>query len=74
MCDICRNPTEHNNGCPVENLANQPQYDKGYAYGFADNHIEWWNYKHYTPSFLLGWRNGKSEIDRLVDDAAQSRY
>jgi hypothetical protein len=48
------------------------EWDEGCAFGFADNYIHWWQWKFYSPTFTLGYRVGKAEIDRMVDDVAQS--
>lgn len=48
--------------------------EKGYRFGFDDNYIEPWRYRYYSQEYILGYLTGKAEIDRLVDEAAQSRY
>ena len=50
------------------------EWEKGYHFGFDDNYIESWCYRHYSKEYILGYLAGKAEIDRLVDDAAQRRY
>lgn len=47
------------------------EWQRGYNYGFGDNNILWWHRGNYSTEFLQGWRAGKAEIDRLVDEAAQ---
>jgi len=79
----------HNDGCPdplflnrgkfiEEEVADQKrrmsEWEKGRTYGFNDNRIEWWQYRHYSPSFILGYRDGKAEIDHLVELAVQRNY
>ena len=49
------------------------EWRRGYLYGFDDNYIQPWRYRNYSVTFLMGYQVGKAEIDRLVDDAAQSR-
>lgn len=78
----------HNDGCPdplflargntldfeIADLKRRmSEWERGYNYGFNDNHIEPWRYRHFSSTFLMGYRVGKAEIDRLVDEAAQSR-
>ncbi len=66
----------HNEGCPESIiLGNEKvEWEAGYSHGFGDNYIETWRYRFFSKSFLLGYRAGKAEIDKLVDEAAQSRY
>jgi hypothetical protein len=75
-CQYCWRPTAiggHNEGCP---LTHEPEamaeWKRGHAYGWQDNNIEWWQYQHYSKTFMLGWRAGKDAIDELVDIAALS--
>lgn len=76
-CEKCWNPNpgQHNPGCPI--LMGTPEseekWEKGFTFGFADNHIPHWLWKNYPQSFILGWRAGRAEIDRLVDNVAQAR-
>ena len=66
-------PKNHNVGCPVVDRRLSGEWNHGYRYGFDDNHIQPWRYRNYSVTFLMGYQVGKAEIDRLVDDAAQSR-
>ncbi len=52
------------------------EWEAGRDYGFADNFIQPWRYKLYSSSFILGYRVGKAEIDRLVEEAvyAEQNY
>lgn len=50
------------------------QWQQGYRRGWDDEYIPAWRYRLFSPSFLLGYHVGKSEIDAAVDEAAQSRY
>jgi hypothetical protein len=88
-CNFCWRPSDypvkagedfHNDGCPL-GMNPQPspeeamvEWRKGYRYGFDDNYIPPWRYDYYTASFFYGWRAGKADIDRLVDEVAQARY
>ncbi|MEK7512487.1 MAG: hypothetical protein AAB575_05775 [Patescibacteria group bacterium] len=62
----------HNEGCPAGTNIGLAEWQQGYAYGVADNHIPWWRYSYYSKSFLLGWRVGKASTDDQVDNAAQA--
>ena len=86
-CEYCWRPANyrphpeeglHNEGCPAGSGVNPEraleEWQAGYHFGFQDNYIQWWQYRYYSRSFLLGWRAGKNEIDCLVDQAAQSNY
>jgi hypothetical protein len=50
------------------------EWEEGRAYGFDDNYIEPWRYRFYSPAFILGYRVGKAEIDRLVEAAYEQNY
>jgi hypothetical protein len=77
-CEYCWHPPTtieggdrlHNDGCPTIDAAAMDEWKRGHAHGFADNHIMAWQYSFYPPAFILGWRVGKQEVDRLVDQAA----
>lgn len=75
-CQYCWTTGEHQEGCPA--ISNEPkaieEWERGYAYGWDDNTIRWPHSRHYSETFLLGYRLGKYEIDILVDEAAQSWY
>ena len=78
-CEKCWCPSDigHNVGCPHHPDAAvnaQFEWEKGWAYGFDDNYIDPCFYNNYNKSFIFGYRQGKAEIDALVDDAAQNRY
>lgn len=49
------------------------EYKRGYAIGFDDQIYHWWQLRNCSPEFQRGYRDGKAEIDRLVDEEAQSR-
>ena len=49
------------------------EWREGYRRGWDDKYIPAWRYSFFSPSFLLGYRIGKSEIDTAVDAAAQNR-
>lgn len=51
----------------------ESDYDFGYRIGFADERLRWYELSHYSPEFRAGYTAGKNLIDRLADDAAQSR-
>ncbi|MFH1142233.1 MAG: hypothetical protein V1695_00810 [Candidatus Uhrbacteria bacterium] len=74
-CESCWNPHagQHNRGCPemIGTAKAKAEWEKGRAFGFADNNIPYWRWNFYSPTFILGYRVGKAEIDRMVDDAAQ---
>lgn len=74
-CTKCWCPENlgHNVGCPNHPQAlstAQADYDRGYRDGFAEE-SDW--YPSNNKSYNYGFRSGKAEIDRLVDDEAQSR-
>lgn len=81
-CEYCYHPPRqvegleglHNPGCPMINPADMAEWRRGRSFGFADNHIQAWEYRFYTSAFILGWRAGKDEIDGLVEQAAESNY
>ncbi len=67
----------HNKGCPQSCDAlpsAMAEWEEGYDFGFDDNYIKPWRYRNFSVTFLMGYRVGKAEIDRLVDEAVQSRY
>ena len=72
-CEFCRNQKvgQHNKGCPelIGTPEAKVEWNEGWAVGFADEHIEWWQEKFYSPTFILGYRVGGAEIDRLVEEA-----
>ena len=77
-CGYCWRPEgadgrAHNEGCP-DYSGSIAEWGAGYRYGFAGNCIEWWRYRYYPPSFILGWRVGKAEIDRLIEGATQQNH
>lgn len=89
-CEFCWWPDDyrprigegfHNAGCPVSSEAVPSWMDvwrRGHSRGFACddgwNRIEWWQYSYFSATFLLGYRVGKAEIDRLADEAAERNY
>jgi len=74
-CESCWNPNEgqHNEGCPemIGTSEAKAEWQKGCDFGFADNNIPYWLWDNHSPTFILGYRVGKAEIDRMADDAAQ---
>lgn len=78
-CFYCRRPRSlggHNDGCPVLDPTGRAmdEWNRGYDYGFDDNHIPAYRYQNYSLAFIYGWIKGKSEIDRLVEAAYYSNY
>lgn len=79
---------EHREGCPAyirdENVTLVDaqllaKWEAGYQHGFnCDDEeygrIETWQYRHYSKSYILGYRVGEAEIDRLVELAFQRCY
>ncbi len=68
----------HNEGCPDGVPAGKfekQEWERGYAYGFADNNIPHWKQStdFYSAPFLLGYRVGKDEIDQAVEQAVETR-
>ncbi|MBP9822487.1 MAG: hypothetical protein KBC81_03555 [Candidatus Pacebacteria bacterium] len=47
------------------------QYEEGYRRGFEDNPLAWWQIRKYPRAWQDGYHDGKSEIDRLVERAAE---
>ena len=48
-------------------------YGRGFAIGFDDKIMHWWQLRNYSIEFQRGYRDGKAKIDEMVDDVAQSR-
>jgi hypothetical protein len=79
-CEWCWHPTDsrgakysaHNNGCP-ESRGNLEQWNAGWASGFAEDFIPTRSYSQYNPSFILGYRAGKNEIEQLVEAVCADR-
>lgn len=79
---------EHSEGCPAyivdENVTRVdekllPEWKAGYRHGFnwddeEYGYIETWKYCRYSKSYILGYRAGEAEIDRLVELAFQRCY
>jgi len=73
-CKFCRRGEGlHHEGCPSFN-GTTAEWQEGYRFGFDDNYIESWWLRHYTATFLMGYRAGKAEIDRLVEIAYERCY
>lgn len=64
----------HHEGCPELDPRFLLEWRRGRNFGFADNNIPYWQRFSYSPAFYLGWRVGKDEIDRLVEEAAEGNY
>lgn len=78
-CQHCWRPATsdgHNAGCPIELGTPEAmvEWERGYDYGWDDNHIQWYEERYYTRTFIHGYRVGKTTIDELVDQAAQRNY
>lgn len=72
-CQFCWNPFagQHNVGCPKDEGTPEAmnKWQMGYEFGFGDSHLNWWQFDWLSPSYVLGYRAGKAEIDGLVDAA-----
>lgn len=75
-CQYCWSAEGHREGCPA--LTDDPkvleEWKRGCGYGWNDNYIPWYQYRFYSKTFMLGYCVGKTEIDILVDEVAQSKY
>ncbi len=65
-----------NNECPFG--ADQPkeraEWERGCDDGWNDEIIRWYERRHSSPAYLLGFDAGKAEIDTLVDRAVEHNY
>lgn len=57
----------------IQQRKGESDYDYGRRVGFDDYILLWWQLQQYPPEFQRGYAEGKAEIDRLIDNAAQSR-
>ncbi len=78
-CEYCWRPYaprggedswQHNDGCPIkhDDPTAMEKWERGRAYGFADNIIHSWQAGYYSTTFLFGFRVGKAEIESLIGD------
>ena len=75
-CKYCCRSTEtdeHKDGCPTKDAGALAEWERGYQYGFEDNFVPYWIIAKYSPAFRLGYRVGKTEIDRLVEQVIEER-
>ncbi|KKR36227.1 MAG: hypothetical protein UT69_C0033G0002 [Candidatus Yanofskybacteria bacterium GW2011_GWE1_40_10] len=78
-CEFCWRPISvsgHNDGCPI--LVGTPlamvEWESGWREGSGDNYLRAYQLRYHAPSWRLGYRAGKAEIDRLVEEAIDRNY
>ena len=84
-CEYCWRPNdasvdkaawEHNEGCPLEaglsakkRDRRMREWNRGYNDGLDDNYIHWWQYRHYSRTFLYGHRSGLNDLEVSIENA-----
>lgn len=87
MCKYCWHPSglvlphsvvvedvPHNPGCPVIE-GNFEDWQKGADWGWNNSTAYWRNYpKGQSPAFYMGVRQGKDNMEGLVQNAIENKY